>query len=87
MIETAGGGGVGAVAAVSQSNTRSNIKIAKLQIFDETAGKFSGFLTAYKLFIRISMREAVVEEQIQCVLLYIYRGAQQMFGKRVFWKT
>jgi len=71
LIGTAEGVRVVAVAAVSQSNTRSNIKIAKLQIFDETAGKISGFLTAYKLFIRISMREAVVEEQIQWVLLYI----------------
>jgi len=31
----------------------------------------SRFLTVYKLFIRIRMKKAAVEEQIQWVLLYV----------------
>ena len=40
-------------------------------MFDGTSSKVSGFVTAYKLYIRMRMREAVVEEQIQWVLLYV----------------
>jgi len=36
--------------------------VAKLQIFDGPAGKVSGFLTICRLFIRIRMREMIVEE-------------------------
>jgi len=53
------------VAKVSRSNTESNVKVAKPQIFDETIGKISEFLTIYKLFIRMKIREVAVEEQIQ----------------------
>ena len=42
-------------------------------MFDGKAGKMSRFLTAYKLFIRIRMKEAAVEEQIQWVLLYVQK--------------
>ena len=45
-------------------NARSNIKVPKLQIFNEKTGKVSGFLMAYKLFIRIKMRKMTIEEQI-----------------------
>jgi len=45
--------------------------VAKPQTFDGKVEKMSRFLIAYKLFIRIRMKEAAVEEQIQWVLLYI----------------
>jgi len=38
--------------------------VAKPQIFNEEVRNVSGFLTVYKLFIRIRMREAAVKEQI-----------------------
>ena len=34
-------------------------------------GKFSGFITVCKLFLRMRMREDVVEEQIQQILSYV----------------
>jgi len=43
----------------------------KPQTFDSIVSKISGFLTVCKLFIRMRIREIVVEEQIQWVLLYI----------------
>jgi len=41
------------------------MEVAKPQIFDKVINKVLGFLIVYKLFIRMRMREAVVEEQIQ----------------------
>ena len=51
-------------AAVLWPNTGSNVKIAKPQTFNRKASKISKFLIAYKLYIRIKMREIVVKEQI-----------------------
>ena len=51
------GGGAERVAA--------NTEIARLQVFDGTPSKVLGFVTVCRLYIRMRMREAVVEEQIQ----------------------
>ena len=56
---------LGEEAAISKSNIRSNIKVAKLQTFNGEVSKVSDFLTACKLFIRLRMRDVAVEEQIQ----------------------
>ena len=43
----------GEIVVVSQPNIRSNVEVAKLQIFNGKASKVSGFLMAYRLYIRI----------------------------------
>ena len=53
------------IVVVSQPNIRSNVEVAKLQIFNGKASKVSGFLMAYRLYIRIRIRDMVVEEQMQ----------------------
>jgi len=40
-------------------------EVAKPQIFDGTTARVTGFITAYKLYIRMRMREETVERQIQ----------------------
>ena len=45
--------------------------VIKLQIFNRTSSKVSGFIMAYRLYLRMKMRGVVVEEQIQWVLLYM----------------
>jgi len=48
------------VAKVSRPNIESNIDIAKLPTFGEMS-KVLGFLTTYRLYIRIKMRDTAVE--------------------------
>ena len=45
--------------------------MVKPLIFDRTASKIVGFITAYKLYMRIRIREESVKEQIQWILLYV----------------
>jgi len=45
--------------------TSAATEVVKLQTFDGTPLKFSGFVAAYKLYIRMRLRESSVEEQIQ----------------------
>ena len=51
-------------AELSQSNTRSNVDVAKSPIFNGEAEKIADFLIACKLFIKIKIRDVVVKEQI-----------------------
>ena len=55
---------VEAEEATKGSNTRSNIEIAKLLVFNREVGKIGGFITVCKLYLRIKIRETKVEEQI-----------------------
>ena len=50
------GAGAGA-GAVPRPNTGSNVEVGKLKAFNE--------ITVCKLFLRIRMRNMIVEEQIQ----------------------
>jgi len=54
-----------AAAAAAEPNTRSNVDVAKPPTFNRKAEKIADFLIACKLFIKIKIRDVVVEEQIQ----------------------
>ena len=52
-------------------------------MFDGKTGKMSRFLITYKLFIRIRIKEAVVEEQIQWVLLYVQKKSADIWKENI----
>ena len=56
---------VGGGGKTEGSNTESNIKIAKLPVFNEEAERVRRFITTYRLHLRMRIREATIEEQIQ----------------------
>ena len=46
------------------SNIGSNIEMAKLLVFNREASRVVKFITACKLYLRMRIREMLVEEQI-----------------------
>jgi len=53
--------------ATKGPNIRSNVEIAKPLVFNREARKIGGYryITVCKLYLRIRIREVLVEEQIQ----------------------
>jgi len=54
-----------------EGGTSAATEVTKLQTFDGTPSKVSGFVGACKLYIRMRLRELSVEEQIQWILSYV----------------
>ena len=54
---------------------RGGAEIVKSQIFDGTSSKVAGFIIACKLYIRMRLREELVEGQVQWILLYVQGAA------------
>jgi len=59
-----GGIVVKARGTTEESNTGSNIEVAKALVFNRKAEKVGGFITAYRLYLKMRMRGVMVEEQI-----------------------
>ena len=79
-------GGVGGTEAEREiigSNMGPQIEMAKLPIFNGEAGKVGGFITAYRLYLRIKMRETTVEEQVQKVLSFMQEGSVDVWKENV----
>ena len=61
----AAGGGADREREATGSNMRSHMEVAKPAIFNGEAGRVGGFVTACRLYLRMKMREGIVEEQVQ----------------------
>ena len=55
----------------SMGRVAAGTEVVKLLTFNRISSKVSGFITACKLYIKIKMRKAIVEEQIQWMLSYV----------------
>ena len=57
--------------------------MAKPQVFDRTLSKVSEFMIVCKLYIRMKMKEVVVEKQIQWMLLYVQGRSADIWKENV----
>jgi len=76
QVGGAAGRGVGGGASAAT-------EVAKPQTFDGTPSKVSGFIGACKLYVRMRLREALVEEQIQWILSYVQGGSADIWKENV----
>jgi len=75
LLVAAGAGAGREEWAAPEVNRGYQMEVAKPAIFSGKAGKVGGFITAYRLYLRMKMRETTVEEQVQWVLSYVQRGS------------
>ena len=68
------------LAATEELNIESNVEIAKPLVFSRKAEKVGGFIMSY---LKIKMRRATVEEQIQWILLYVQEGSADIWKKNL----
>ena len=76
-------GGAGAKRRVEGSNTESHMEVARPSIFSREVGKVGGFIMACKLYLRMQMKEAPLEKQIQWILSYVQEGLVDIWKENV----
>jgi len=68
---------------VEGSNMGSHVEVAKPAIFNGETGKVGGFVTACRLYLKMKMREATVEEQVFWVLSHVQGGTADIWKENV----
>ena len=59
------------------------VEVATPAIFNGEAGRVGGFVTACRLYLRMKMREATVEEQVFWVLSHVQGGSADVWKENV----
>ena len=65
------------------SNMGPHVEVAKPAIFNGKAGKVGGFVTVCRLYLRMKIREAMVEEQVFWILSHVQGGLADIWKEDV----
>jgi len=76
-------GGAGTGSAITGSNMGSHMEVTEPAIFNGEAGKVGGFVTMCRLYLRMKMREATVEEQVFWILSHVQGGSADTWKENV----
>ena len=68
------------------SGLESHMEMAKPAIFNGEAGKVGGFVTACRSYLKMKMRERIVEEQVIWVLSYVQEGSADIWKENMMEK-
>ena len=61
----------------------SHMEVAKPAIFNGEVGRVGGFVTAYRLYLRMKMMEGTVKEQVQWILSYVQGESVDVWKENV----
>jgi len=64
-------------------NMGSHMEVAKPAIYNGEAGRVGGFIMACRLYIKMKLRENMVEEQVQWVLTYVQEGSADVWKENM----
>jgi len=83
LLAATGGVTGGAKRGVAEVSRGYQMEVAKPAIFSGEAGKVGGFVTVCRLYLRMKMREATVEEQVFWVLLHVQGGSVDVWKENI----
>jgi len=76
-------GGAEGERGTTGPNMGSHMEVAKLAIFNGEAVRVEGFITAYRLYIKMKLKGSTVEEQVQWVLTYVQGGSADVWKENI----
>ena len=86
LLAAMGGATGGAEREVAEVSGSYQMEVAKPAIFSGEAGKVEEFVTVCRLYLRMKMREAMVEEQVFWVLSYMQGGSVDVWKENIMEK-
>ena len=83
LLAVGGGGAGGTERGMTGSNREPQVEVAKPAIFNGEAGKVGGFVTICRLYLRMKIRDATVEEQMFWILSHVQGGTADIWKENV----